>query len=118
MRKNWYKNKNSKVESAFFGEMKKTISTTLPISVYEFAKINNIQFSYVLTNAIKELMGEEIPTTKQELKEKLLRMSQRYERLTRYMVKVLGEDGANKILNEAESVGRILEKLEKEKQNL
>lgn len=111
-RKNWYLNQNSRVEHAAFGEMKKTISTTLPISAYEFAKENNIQFSFLLTNAIKECMGESGFITKEKIKENLAKITKRHETLINLIDRAIGQEKTDEILNQVEEVLKVQEKLQ------
>lgn len=105
----WLKSKEGKVEHAFFGEMKKTISTTLPISVYEFAKINNLQFSSILTNEIRAIMGDNFET-RENLKIKIQKLAERFQTILNVLEKHIGEEGKDKILKDVEFILKTREK--------
>lgn len=112
MKKTWYKNKNAEVRHpAFMQQVKKTISTTLPLDCYEYAKTNNLQFSFLLTQSIQNLMGGSF-RSQQETEELLKRWVERYNRLQRFMVRTLGQEETDKIIAEAESIGKMKEKLD------
>lgn len=110
-----YKRKTHNRYSGIPDIEKRKVTTTITDANYNFCLENNIKFAWVLETKVNELRGLIVQgeDTREQLQEKVRKLAGRYQRLVRFMNKHLGEDNTQRILEEAESVGRMTEKLDK-----